>query len=183
MEQNYEYDLVNTESLLKRYIDKDVRVVVKGSGSEARKVIEGKLSAAVGPDLILQTSNGIEVVGRASVEEIALKELPEDLVTRPTLVWLTDAQKAGDAAGVVQRLLVAAAGGGADPHRDAAELVPLLAHPRMRGLRSTRLTHKDEGVVLPQGFHGALTRRARADGARPHAAALRARAGGCAGSP
>ena len=96
LEQNYEYDLVNTDSLLKRYIDKEVRVVVLGSGSEARKVIEGKLSAAVGPDLILQTSNGIEVVGRASVEEIALKELPEDLVTRPTLVWLTSAQKAGE---------------------------------------------------------------------------------------
>jgi hypothetical protein len=96
LEQNYEYDLVNTDSLLKRYIDKDVRVVVQGSGSESRKVIEGKLSAAVGQDLILRSSNGIEVVGRGSVEEIALKELPEDLVTRPTLVWLTDAQKAGE---------------------------------------------------------------------------------------
>ncbi len=96
LEQNYEYDLVNTDSLLKRYIDKDVRVVVQGSGSEARKVIEGKLSAAVGQDLIVQSGNGIEVIGRGSVEEIALKELPEDLVTRPTLVWLTDSQKAGE---------------------------------------------------------------------------------------
>jgi len=40
LEQNYEYDLVNTNSLLKRYIDKEVKVVVKGSGSEARKVID-----------------------------------------------------------------------------------------------------------------------------------------------
>jgi hypothetical protein len=96
LEQNYEYDLVNTESLLNRYIDKDVKIVVQGSGAEVRKVIEGKLSAAVGPDLILQTSNGIEVVGRTSVEEIALKELPEDLVTRPTLVWLTRAEKSGE---------------------------------------------------------------------------------------
>jgi hypothetical protein len=96
LEQNYEYDLVNTDSLLKRYIDKEVKVVVQGSGSEARKVIEGKLSAAVGQDLILQSSNGIEVIGRGSVEEIALKELPEDLVTRPTLVWLTSAEKSGE---------------------------------------------------------------------------------------
>jgi hypothetical protein len=96
LEQNYEYDLVNTDSLLKRYIDKDVKIVMRGSGSEARKVIEGKLSASVGQDLILQTSNGIEVIGRANIEEIALKELPEDLVTRPTLVWLTDAQKTGE---------------------------------------------------------------------------------------
>jgi hypothetical protein len=96
LEQNYEYDLVNTDSLLKRYIDKEVKVVVQGSGSEARKVIEGKLSAAVGQDWILQSSNGIEVIGRRSVEEIALKEIPDDLVTRPTLVWLTDAQKGGE---------------------------------------------------------------------------------------
>jgi hypothetical protein len=96
LEQNYEYDLVNTESLLKRYIDKDVKVVVRGSGSEARKVIEGKLSAAVEKSLILQSSNGIEVIGQESIEEIALKELPDDLVTRPTLVWLTDAQKGGE---------------------------------------------------------------------------------------
>ncbi|MGA2678201.1 MAG: DUF4139 domain-containing protein [Sedimentisphaerales bacterium] len=96
LEQNYEYDLVNTDSLLKRYIDKDVRVVVQGSGSDAKKVIDGKLSAAVGPDLILQSSNGIEVIERKNVEEIALKELPDDLVTRPTLVWLTSAEKSGE---------------------------------------------------------------------------------------
>ena len=96
LEQNYEYDLVNTDSLLKRYIDKEVKVVVQGSGSDAKKVIDGKLSAAVGPDLILQSGNGIEVIERKNVEEIALKELPDDLVTRPTLVWLTDAQKSGE---------------------------------------------------------------------------------------
>jgi hypothetical protein len=101
LEQNYEYDLVNTDSLLKRYIDKEVKIVVRGGGSDARKVIEGKLSASVlsaagWQDLIVQSSNGIEVVGRGYIEEIALKELPDDLVTRPTLVWLTDAQKGGE---------------------------------------------------------------------------------------
>ncbi|MGA2172083.1 MAG: DUF4139 domain-containing protein [Sedimentisphaerales bacterium] len=96
LEQNYEYDLVNTDSLLKRYIDKDVKVVVQGSGSETRKLIEGKLLAAVGQDLIVQSSNGIEVIGRGGVEEVALKELPDDLVTRPTLVWLAQSEKAGE---------------------------------------------------------------------------------------
>jgi hypothetical protein len=96
LEQNYEYDLVNAESLLKRYIDKQVMVALKGSGSESRKFVEGTLLAAVGPDLIVKGVNGIEVIGRDSVEEIALKELPDDLVTRPTLVWLTDAQKGGE---------------------------------------------------------------------------------------
>jgi hypothetical protein len=96
LEQNYEYDLVNANSLLKRYIDKQVMVGIKGSGSDLRKFVEGTLLAAVGQDLIVQGNNGIEVISRASVEEITLKELPDDLVTRPTLVWLTDAKKSGE---------------------------------------------------------------------------------------
>jgi hypothetical protein len=96
LEQNYEYDLVNADSLLKRYIDKDVMVAIRGSGTDARKFVEGTLLAAVGQDLIVKSSNGIEVIGRAGVEEIALKELPEDLVTRPTLVWLAQSDKAGE---------------------------------------------------------------------------------------
>jgi len=96
LEQNYEYDLVNAESLLKRYIDKQVMVALKGSGSDSGKSVEGTLLAAVGQDLIVKGSNGIEVIGLAGVEEIKLKELPEDLVTRPTLVWLAQAQKAGE---------------------------------------------------------------------------------------
>jgi hypothetical protein len=96
LEQNYEYDLVNAESLLKRYIDKQVMVALKGSGSDSGKSVEGTLLAAVGQDLIVKGSNGIEMILRASVEEIKLKELPEDLVTRPTLVWLAQAEKAGE---------------------------------------------------------------------------------------
>jgi hypothetical protein len=96
LEQNYEYDLVNAESLLKRYIDKQVMVALKGSGSDPGKSVEGTLLAAVGQDLIVKGSNGIEVIGQAGVEEIKLKELPEDLVTRPTLVWLAQADKAGE---------------------------------------------------------------------------------------
>jgi hypothetical protein len=96
LEQNYEYDLVNAESLLKRYIDKEVVVAIKGGGSDARKFVQGTLLAAVGPDLIVKGGEGLEVIGRQGVEEISLKEMPKDLVTRPTLVWLTNAEKGGE---------------------------------------------------------------------------------------
>jgi hypothetical protein len=96
LEQNYEYDLVNADSLLKRYIDKDVIVAIKGGGSDARKFVQGTLLAAVGPDLIVKSNEGLEVIGRAGVEEISLKEMPEDLVTRPTLVWLVQSEKTGE---------------------------------------------------------------------------------------
>ena len=98
LEQNYEYDLVNTDSLLKRYIDQPVSLLVKGSGSSGASLLRGVLSAAIGGDLILQdTDSGqMHIVSRASVERIQLEKKPEDLLTRPTLVWLTHAEKAGE---------------------------------------------------------------------------------------
>ncbi len=96
LEQNYEYDLVSAEGLLKRYIDKAVTVKVKGSGADTGKELTGVLLAALGNDLILKSEkNNIEVLRRDGVEEISLKELPNDLVTRPTLVWLASAKEKG----------------------------------------------------------------------------------------
>jgi len=96
LEQNYEYDLVNTASLLKRYIDKKVTVQIKGSGSDTGTEMSGVLSAAVGNDLILRNATGrLEIISRDVVEHIGLFETPEDLVTKPTLVWLAGADKKG----------------------------------------------------------------------------------------
>jgi len=97
LEQNYEYDLVNTESLLKRYIDQPVSLLVKGSGSSGSSLLTGVLSAAIGGDLILQDADTgqMHIVNRASVEQIRLDKKPENLLTRPTLVWLAKADTAG----------------------------------------------------------------------------------------
>jgi hypothetical protein len=92
LEQNYEYDLVNTESLLKRYIDKAVSVALKGSGADTGKSYSGILIAARDNNLILRQSAGIKIISRNDVEEISLEELPDDLVTRPTLVWLAETE-------------------------------------------------------------------------------------------
>src|SRR4030042_6610723 len=97
LEQNYEYDLVNTDSLLKRYIDKNVTAVLKGSGADTGRKSTGRLLAAMGDSLILKSqSNDIEILDKSSIEEISLKEMPDDLVTRPTLVWLVAPEKKGD---------------------------------------------------------------------------------------
>ena len=96
LEQNYEYDLVNADSLLKRYIDKNVTVLLKGSGADTGKELTGLLLAAIGNDLILKSeSDDIEIISRNTIEEISLKELPDDLVTKPTLLWLANAKEAG----------------------------------------------------------------------------------------
>ena len=96
LEQNYEYDLVNTSSLLKRYIDKQVNIVVKGSGSNQGTYKSGFLKAAVGSDLIISNNQGgMDIISRDSIEHISLATSPEALVTKPTLVWLTDSDKNG----------------------------------------------------------------------------------------
>ncbi len=96
LEQNYEYDLVSPDSLLSRYIDKDVTVTIMGSGSTSNAVVQGLLSAYVGGDLIIKQSDGsVRIVGREMVESIELASAPGDLVTRPTLVWLASASTSG----------------------------------------------------------------------------------------
>ena len=97
LEQNFEYDMVNLDSLLKRYVDKNVTVSLKGSGADTGKRITGLLLAAIGNEVILKTETGdIEILNRNSVENILLKQLPDDLVTKPTLVWLANAKEKGD---------------------------------------------------------------------------------------
>jgi hypothetical protein len=97
LEQNYEYDLVNTDSLLKRYIDKNITLRVKGSGAGTGREEKGILMAAIGGDLILKDENGqLQIIDRASIEGVSLKEAPEDLVTKPTLVWLANSEKTGE---------------------------------------------------------------------------------------
>jgi hypothetical protein len=94
LEQNYEYDLVSTQSLLKKYIDKPVKLQVKGSGSSGASLVSGVLLSADGTNLILQDDNGqMNIIGNDSVEHIQLDKKPENLLTRPTLVWLVDSAK------------------------------------------------------------------------------------------
>lgn len=96
LEQNYEYDLVGTASLLNRYLDKVVRVSIKGSGSDNGKSIIGVLLASADGNLIIKTEDdGIEIISESSVENITLEELPEGLLVKPTLVWLADSAVEG----------------------------------------------------------------------------------------
>jgi hypothetical protein len=52
--------------------------------------------AARDNNLILKNAKGpIQIISNDSIENISLEQLPEDLVTKPTLVWLAEAQAAG----------------------------------------------------------------------------------------
>ena len=90
LEQNYQYDLVSADKLLYKYIDRNVEVVVPG------KTYSGTLLSFDGNQIVLKEEGGITMVQRAdNVRDIRFKELPEGLLTRPTLVWLVASDKPG----------------------------------------------------------------------------------------
>lgn len=94
LEQNYEFDLVNANKLLQKYIDHTVRVLTKDG-----KLYEGKLLGFDNAQIILSKDpkkGPIEIVARAdNVTAVVCSKMPEGLLTKPTLMWKIQAEKAG----------------------------------------------------------------------------------------
>jgi len=92
LEQNYQYDLVNADKLLQKYVDKPIEVVCLGE-----KTYAGDLLSFDGGQLVLKGEKGLSMVQRAdNVRDIRFGALPEGLLTRPTLVWQVFTAKPGE---------------------------------------------------------------------------------------
>ncbi len=93
-EQNYEFDLVNADKLLQKYIDKTI-IVYTADGRQ----YEGVLMSYDNRQLVLtkdRKTGPIFMVQRGeNVKRIQFGELPGGLLTRPTLVWEIVAEKQG----------------------------------------------------------------------------------------
>ncbi len=79
LEQNYEYDLLNPQKLLDKYVGKNVKLMA-GDGSLIDAVL---LSNNNGP---IYRINGQIHLGHPG--RVILPDLPENLIPKPTLVWL-----------------------------------------------------------------------------------------------
>ncbi len=92
LEQNYQFDLVSTEKLLDRYLDKQI-TVEQVLGNKPVSVTGTLLSASGG--LVLRDQAGeVQIVRNYS--NIRFPALPGGLITRPTLVWNVVAPRPGD---------------------------------------------------------------------------------------
>jgi len=92
LEQNFEFDLVGTSRLLQKYLDQQIEAQVHQGD-----VISGTLLSSAGGDVVVQMDDGrIRAVKAANLESILFPSLPNGLKTRPTLVWLLNAKKAGE---------------------------------------------------------------------------------------
>lgn len=91
LEQNYQFDLVSSEKILEKYIDKTIQLVTKQD-----KDYKGELLSYDGSGLTLKDSNGsIRIISRAEVRDLLFPALPEGLITRPTLLWQLDSDISG----------------------------------------------------------------------------------------
>ncbi|MFP3854236.1 MAG: DUF4139 domain-containing protein [Anaerolineales bacterium] len=90
LEQNYQYDLVGSSNLLQKYLGESISVLTK-DGSQYR----GELLSGNG-DLILQTNGGeVVVIKLAEVQQYSFPQLPEGLISKPTLQWRLMANRSG----------------------------------------------------------------------------------------
>lgn len=96
-EQNYRFDLAGPETILERYLDHTVQATDKQG-----EVVEGVLYSHDSAHLVIGSarggeggSGGVSIVRREELARIEFPELPEGLVTRPTLSWLVESSRAG----------------------------------------------------------------------------------------
>jgi hypothetical protein len=88
LEQQFDYDIVDSSTLLNRYVDQVITVIVADDQS-----LTGTLLSAR-DDLVLQTDFGIEIVRRDQIRQVSLPPTAP-LRTRPTLTWLFESEEEG----------------------------------------------------------------------------------------
>lgn len=89
LEQNYQYDLLDPQRLLKKYIGREVTLVRtrQEAGTTHQEEIKAKL-LAYNDAPVWQIGN--EIVTGLMAEQYRFPEIPENLHSRPTLVWKLD---------------------------------------------------------------------------------------------
>ncbi len=91
IEQNFEYDLLSTNKLLDRMIDKPISIMLDDG-----RYFEGTLLAVDGNRICIKdVQGGIKIISRNKhFYQIALRDLPKGLRLKPALVWkISDGQK------------------------------------------------------------------------------------------
>ncbi|HEY7448787.1 MAG TPA: hypothetical protein VH702_11600 [Vicinamibacterales bacterium] len=89
LEQNYEYDLLEPDKLLRKYVGRDVTLVrtTQEDGSTKQEEVTARLiSYNTAPVWRI----GNEIVTGLHADHIRFPEVPESLYTRPTLIWTLD---------------------------------------------------------------------------------------------
>jgi hypothetical protein len=91
LEQNYQYDLVSLDKILRKFINQNIRLV-----SETNETVDGKLLSAIGGQIVLERSEGgLVMLPNVNKYRFSVDYLPEGLITQPTLVWDVNSNSSG----------------------------------------------------------------------------------------
>ncbi|MGD0221327.1 MAG: DUF4139 domain-containing protein [Terriglobia bacterium] len=95
LEQDYEYDLLSPQKLLQKYVGKEltlVRVVQENNSTKEVPVQAVLLADNEGP--VWKVGN--EIITGMGADRYVFPDLPDNLYSKPTLVWLLDNRHAGE---------------------------------------------------------------------------------------
>ena len=87
LEQNYEYDLMSPQKMMEKYVGKDVRLINFSNQLGFTEVDAKLLSTNQGA---IYEINGQIYLGHPG--NVVLPEIPENLIAKPSLIWLLDNQ-------------------------------------------------------------------------------------------
>jgi hypothetical protein len=93
LEQNFDFDLLTPQSLLKKYVGRSVRVIRANDAGE--RTVEEATVLAANDGVVLRYPDRIET---GVIGHIAYPDVPADLRDQPTLVLHLDAPAAGEGA-------------------------------------------------------------------------------------
>ena len=89
LEQNYEYDLLEPDKLLRKYVGREVTLVrlVQRNGATQQEEVKARLLSYNNAP-VWQIGN--EIVTGLQADHVRFPELPGNLFSRPTLIWTLD---------------------------------------------------------------------------------------------
>ena len=92
LEQNYEYDLLSPSKLLDKYVGKELKLYSKNPYTDKEEIVTATLLSNNEGRPVFKIGNEITFnhPGR-----IIFPQVPENLISKPTLVWLLDNEGAG----------------------------------------------------------------------------------------
>lgn len=91
LEQNYLYDLVNSNKIFEKYIGEKITCLTKTGNT-----FIAELLSIEGNNLIVRkTDGGIRIINRSEIFDYSFPELPGGLILKPTLQWQLTSNFAG----------------------------------------------------------------------------------------
>jgi hypothetical protein len=86
LEQNYEYDLLNPQKLLEKFVGQKVQLATINPETKKEEIAEATLLSTQGGN-IFQIGDKIHI---GHPGRILLSKIPENLIPQPTLVWMLE---------------------------------------------------------------------------------------------